>query len=165
MTSQTPLEPLPEISTPRLEECLESAAFWTERLPRYASTQQTKADCWAIAAGVLSAITGLAVWPTFDADSDTAVQLVVSAGAFLTALCVLVPRVKNYAEHAGDARQLTTQYAEVKGQLLDILSLHREGKDVNQETQRSVVATFKVIKSKKDLLRYLPERHQGANTS
>ena len=98
----------------------DSANFWVHELPRYADRQQASADFWSILAGILAAITSLAIFPVVANDSGTLVKVLVSAFALAAAICALVPRVKNYAELAGQARELTSRYGGVLGNLIDL---------------------------------------------
>jgi hypothetical protein len=54
------------ISKARLRMCVDSTTYWAVELPRYANRQQDKADRWALAAGVVGAITGLSAFPTLE---------------------------------------------------------------------------------------------------
>lgn len=145
------------VSKERLRICMESAAFWADRLPRYACRQQNKADAWAIAAGVVAAITGLSIFPTAQSDVGTWGKVAVAAAAFLAAIFALVPRVKNYAEMAGKARELTSAYGPLKGQLLDAVQEMELGRGTDAARQ-ALVDEFQRAKAKKDELRYLPVR-------
>jgi hypothetical protein len=142
------------VSRERVEVCLKSATFWVNELPRYADRQQGLADSWAIAAGVLASITSLSIFPILGDDSSTAAKGIVSAVALLAAICALVPRVKNYAELAGQARELTSRYGGVVGDLIDLAY----ARPFDQERARDVVTEFQTIKEKKDALRGLPDR-------
>lgn len=138
----------------RILVCLKSASYWVDELPRYADRMQRRADWWAIAAGILSAITSLAIWPLFKNSNHTPELIVVSAVAFVAALCALVPRVKNYGEQAGQARELSGRYGSLKGQLMDIAYMS----PMDQQKAQTVVADFQATKEKKDALRGLPVR-------
>ena len=46
-TTPNPASGVP-VSSARIENCLRSAGFWVNELPRYADRQQVKADFWAI---------------------------------------------------------------------------------------------------------------------
>jgi hypothetical protein len=146
------------ISTERLRLCHNSAVYWSEELPRYACRQQNKADAWAIAAGVLAAITGLAIFPTADS-GETLAEIAVAVTGFLAAVFALVPRVKNYAEMAGKAREIATSYGPLRGDLMDALADAEAGKG-SDTSRRSVIEAFQTAKAKKDELRYLPVRPQ-----
>lgn len=138
----------------RLKECLSSAAFWVEELPRYADRQQRSADTWAVASGMLAALTSLSIWPVMRDGSPWWVKGLVSAAAFVAAVCALVPRVKNFGEMAGQARELSSRYGELKGELIDLV----EAGDPDQTAAHDVVARFQATKEKKDMLRGLPDR-------
>ena len=142
------------VSIERIENCLKSATFWVNELPRYADRQQQLADWWAILAGVLAAGTSLAIFPVLGDGSTTLEKWVVSAAALIAAICALVPRVKNYAELAGQARELSSRYGGVVGDLVDLA----HARVIDQDRARDVVNEFAAIKEKKDMLRGLPDR-------
>lgn len=142
------------VSKERVESCLRSAAFWVNALPKYADRQQRKADWWAIASGALAAFTGLAIFPVISDQSTDLQKAFVSFFAFAAAICALVPRVMNYAELAGQARELTSRYGSVVGDLLDLA----RAEVFNPDAARPVVEAFEATKEKKDGLRGLPDR-------
>jgi hypothetical protein len=143
------------VSAARVNGCLNSAVFWVQELPRYADRNQRKADAWAIAAGILSALTSLAIWPIVTNDASAAAKVVVSAVALAAAVCALVPRVMNYSELAGAARELASRYGNLTGQLID---LHEMGDHLDQSWALRVVNEFSAVKEKKDSLRGLPDK-------
>ncbi len=138
-----------------VESCLESAGFWVAELPRYADRNQKKADAWAIASGILAAITSLAIWPAVAENSATWATVLVSAVALAAAVCALLPRVKGYSELAGQARELAGRYGPIYGHLLN---LSKAGPGFDQAAARDVVTEFETIKAKKDTLRDLPDK-------
>jgi hypothetical protein len=142
------------ISRERVKVCLNSASFWVNELPRYADRLQRTADAWAIAAGILAALTSLSIFPIVGDGSSTLAKGVVSAVALAAAICALIPRVRNYAELAGQARELTSRYGGLVGDLIDLA----HAQPVDQERARQVVTEFGSIKEKKDALRGLPDR-------
>jgi hypothetical protein len=142
------------ISRERIDGCLRSAVFWVNELPRYADQQQRLADGWAILAGVLASLTSLAIFPVLNDGSTDAEKLIVSAVALAAAICALVPRVRNYAELAGQARELSSRYGGVTGDLLDLA----KARVIDQDAARVLVTEFGTIKEKKDALRGLPDR-------
>jgi len=142
------------VSPERIDDCLRSATFWVNELPRYADRQQQLADNWAILAGVLASLTSLAIFPILGDNSTTLAKGIVSAVALLAAICALVPRVKNYAELAGQARELSSRYGSVTGGLVDLANAQA----IDQEQARAIVTEFQSIKEKKDTLRGLPDR-------
>lgn len=146
------------VSKARLQLCYDSAGFWAGELPRYARFQQSKADVWAIATGVLAAITSLSVFPVVDAGSGNATKLIVAVPAFLAAVAALIPRVKNYAEMAGQARELAPQYGPLVGTFLDLLEGYDAGVEGEDVARRKALQDFQEVKARKDALRYLPDR-------
>src|SRR6185312_2045221 len=131
-----------------------SATFWTRELPIYADGRQRWADAWAIAAGILAAATSLAIFPVLGDDSSDLEKVVVSVVAFAAAICALIPRIRNYGELAGQARELASRYGSLKGDLLDL----SKADPVDQERARTIVTEFQAAKEKKDSLRGLPDR-------
>ena len=73
----------------------------------------------------------------------------------MAGICALVPRVKNYGEMAGQARELSAVYGPVQGDLLDGLEALIAG-SADDAALRSDIAAFQEAKAKKDMLRYLP---------
>ena len=138
----------------RIEGCLRSAVFWVNELPRYADRQQRLADAEAIAAGILASVTSLAIFPVLGPQSGVPEKVAISAFALAAAICALVPRVKNYAELAGQARELSSRYGGVTGDLLDL----SKAVTIDQDAARALVTEFGSIKEKKDGLRGLPDR-------
>ncbi len=144
------------VSAARIDNCLKSATFWVNELPRYADRQQRSADAWAIAAGILAALTSLAIFPVLGESPTTVEKGIVSAVALLAAICALVPRVRNYAELAGQARELSSRYGGITGDLIDLVHAPK----IDQEQALLIVTEFEAIKAKKDSLRGLPDRDQ-----
>lgn len=148
----------PVVTTPitrkHLQICLDSASFWVEELPRYADRNQKKADLFALLSGIVATLTGLAVWPSLNDNPSAWAKGMVSGAAFVAAVLALVPRVKNYGENAGQARELCTRYGRLKGQLTDLVREHPP----DSAMARLVIAEFDATKEKKDALRDLPDR-------
>ena len=142
------------VSSERVRNCLKSATFWVNELPRYADRQQRLADGWAIAAGILAALTSLAIFPVLTDTSTDLEKAIVSTIAFLAAICALIPRVRNYAELAGQARELSSRYGAIVGDLLDLA----KAEPMPQPAARAIVDEFEGIKERKDALRGLPDR-------
>lgn len=144
------------ISQGRLRMCQESADYWARELPKYAGRQQSKADRWAIASGFVAALTGLSVFPTVE-NGGTWQTVAVSVAAFLAAAFALVPRVKNYGEMAGKAREIATLYGPLRGELLDAYEEMCDGQGTDA-ARRAVIDRFQAARARKDELRYLPVR-------
>lgn len=146
--------PRVSVTRERIATCLESALFWARELPRYADRQQRRADAWSIAAGVLAALTSLSVFPFMSSGAAEAGKWVVAGMALLAAVCALVPRVRSYGELAGQAREVSSRYGRLTGDLMDLV----RAEWIDQERARYVVNEFQATKEKKDSLRGLPDR-------
>jgi hypothetical protein len=147
------------VSLANLRECLDSARYWIQFLPAYANGMQRRADTWAIMAGILAAIAGLSVWATVEQSTSAAARWVVVGVSLASAVCALLPRVKNYAEMAGHARELEARYGQVSGSLLD---LWYEKKALTSQTGHEIINRFDAIKAAKDAnLRDLPLKPSG----
>ncbi|GAB1694271.1 hypothetical protein KRM28CT15_60740 [Krasilnikovia sp. M28-CT-15] len=154
------------ISRDRIDECLDSSKYWAIRLPRYANEMQRKSDTYALAAAFLSMVTGLTIWGFLAETNSWWAQTTASGAAFAAAACAIIPRVKNYSEAAGKARQLATQYGTIKGRLTDA-QVWSSSNIAEDTALRQVVEDFEAIKSGKDSLvpypkRYIEERHPEA---
>jgi len=149
------------ITEARIRKCLESADHWAKHLPAYAEHHQRLSDRFTICAAIFATITGLSVWALLAASPDWRAQLFVSAFAIIAATVGIVPKVKNYAEAAGKARELTTQYGAVAGDLLDSLEAINNKTSTDMALRR-VVNDFELIKKSKDLLVPAPTpRHRS----
>jgi hypothetical protein len=155
--SSTKSDRSPPVSDGRVTDCLKSARFWAEELPRYANRMQFWADFWAISAGLIAALTGLAIWPVLGESPTTTEKVVVSVGALLSATCALVPRVLNHGERAGAARELSSRYGSIIGLLED---LHHVSAEDYPDAALKAVTAFESTKEKKDALRRVGSREQ-----
>jgi hypothetical protein len=146
--------PRVSVTRERIATCLESALFWARELPRYADRQQRRADAWSIAAGVLAALTSLSVFPLMSSTVADAGKWIIAGLALAAAVCALIPRVRSYGELAGQAREVSSRYGRLTGELMDMV----RAEWVDQERARYVVTEFQATKEKKDSLRGLPDR-------
>jgi hypothetical protein len=143
-----------EITQRHVDNCLKSAYLWEEELPRYANLNQRHADAFSTAAGLLSALTGLSAWTLLTNLPGWPAQLLVGFVSLAAAACALVPRVRNFAEEAGLARELASQYGRFIGDLTDL----QETQVTDQARARRVIEAFQITKEKKDSLRGLRNR-------
>lgn len=96
----------------------EDAAFWANRLPRFAAAMQARADRFALVAGFLSAITGLGIWATIAASIDPRAQVAVGFVALAAAVVGLVPKTMGYADCASNAFDISAAYGHAEGELV-----------------------------------------------
>jgi hypothetical protein len=147
------------VSQTNLRLSLDSSRYWIAFLPEYANDMQRRADRWAIAAGLLAALTGLSAWADVEQSSNILLRVVVVVASLSSATCSLVPRVKNYGEMAGHARELCSQYRRVYGHLLD---LWHNPKALVTPQARKVIDDFYVLAEARDRhLRYVPLQPTG----
>lgn len=149
------------ITEARVADCHRSAKFWANQLPVYADKMQKAADFWAISAAVLATVTAIAVWPVLGEDSSNWETWLVSAGALLSGICASVPRVMNYGERAGVARELTSSYGAVLGVLTDLRHVSTTLlRSKYQAEALKALADFDSAKQKKDALRRVGTREE-----
>lgn len=150
------------VTRDRVEGCSTSARYWARALPHYADKEQRWADVCSLLAGVISAITSLAIWPLVTGvadnkvDSVTVGAIVFSGFALAAAIVALLPRVFNFGEMAGGARELATRYGSMVGELRDLLG----EPEFDPFAARPIVDEFEKTKAKKDALRRLPNRDE-----
>jgi hypothetical protein len=150
------------VTKERVLECLESAGFWVKALPKYADSQQFWADVCGIVAGLVSAVMGLAIWPVLTGVDQSGITELTpgawlfSGAALLAASIALVPRILNFGEMAGQARELTSRYGSVLGALEDVAWADR----FDPIAARPAVDEFESTKVKKDGLRRLPNKEK-----
>jgi hypothetical protein len=142
------------VSPARVRNCLNSAGFWVSELPRYADKEQRWADVLAVASAIVASITGLSIWPLLETGTDVG-KAIFSAGALFAALLAALPRIFNFAEMAGGARELASRYGAIVGDLVDLDALNG---NYNQSAALMVVTEFEATKAKKDNLRRLPDK-------
>lgn len=148
------LETLPE-SRARVRQCLDSASYWSVALPSYANRMQNAADLWASLAGILAVVTGLAVWTTVANSTSLWAQALVTFIALASGICALVPRIRNYAEMAGAARELTPRIQHSYGLLCNLWA--REDL-FSSPIAHKVLQEFDDLALDKKRLRYLRKR-------
>jgi hypothetical protein len=103
------------VQIPELEEMKRSASFWQSNLPIYAGEEQGKADRWDLIAGVLSILTGLAIWGTIAGDTGVLSQAAVGAVAFIAGVSAFMPTWGHYSDRALRAAGLGTKYGQAYG--------------------------------------------------
>jgi hypothetical protein len=149
------------ITEARIADCHRSAKFWVNQLPVYADKMQRAADSWALLAAVVASGTAIAIWPVLGEDSSTWETWLVSLGALLSGICASVPRLMNYGERAGAARELTSSYGAVLGVLTDLRHVSSTSLRSKYEANAlKALAEFDSAKQKKDALRRVGTRDE-----
>lgn len=86
-----PKRPVDTVLSQRLEESIENSGYWARRMPREAARLVRKVRLYALAAAVLSLITGLLVWPVIAESSQLTAQVIISVLSGLAALTIFAP--------------------------------------------------------------------------
>lgn len=152
-----PMDPF--VDRHRLTGCRKSAELWAWALPRYADTRQRRADGWSITASLMSAVTGLAIWPVVTTDPGVWATITVAVVALLSSAASVIPRVKSYAEAAGLARELSAEYGRLLGQFEALESTSKAHGLITDPAVLTLVADFQKTKVRKDSLPGLGDPH------
>lgn len=135
-----------------------SALFWSQHLGRYSGTMRGRVDGFALAAAVVSAVTGAAVWTTVSSLSGVWPQVLVTAVAVTSTIFALVPKQLNYGDAADRASGLSVRYLHVLHRLRAArlaLSADRPGAG---ELVAAAIAEFEVVRADKEHLRPYPKK-------
>lgn len=87
-----------------------SAVFWSEHLGAYGRKMRTRSDNFAIAAAVISTITGAAIWTTVSDSTEVWAQAIVTGMAVAAAVVALVPKLKGYSDCATNIPTVSAKY-------------------------------------------------------
>lgn len=148
-----------DVTLARLFICLESAAYWYDKMPAYADAERRAGNRWAIGSGALAALTGLAIWPLITEQAPPLVAgIVVSGVAFASAICALVSKVNRYTEMAERGQELAGLYGQSLGLLMDLTTA---GGVIKQPKAHAAVVLFQQTKIRKDKLYRNPPRGEG----
>ncbi|MGA3058452.1 MAG: hypothetical protein ABSE70_10540 [Candidatus Limnocylindrales bacterium] len=142
-----------------LNESIESARFWADHMQLYSDWMQTVNDRYAIAAALISAVTGLAIWGTIS-HYDPWAQLATSAMAFAAAAAAIIPKIRGYGDCALKAAPLSAEYGHSLGELENALEAVKSNLPRARATARQAVKDFEAVKAKKDALRPYPRKLQ-----
>jgi len=100
-------------TTKDLDECIESAEFWTKHINEHAIHMQSVSDGYAIASSIVSSVTGLGVWAIITQSTDLWARIVVGTISLAAAYVAIVQKVRGYSECAIKASPLSGRYAKV----------------------------------------------------
>lgn len=111
----------------RLEESIESAGYWVQRMPREAARLARRARVCTVAAAVLALLAGLLVWPVIAESSQLTAQVLLSALAGLAALACVAPHLMGLADRSDESIRLCATYATMYRELLDTKTMLNDG--------------------------------------
>ncbi len=147
-----------DVTLARLLICLESAAYWYDKMPAYADAERRAGNRWAIGSGALAALTGLAIWPLI-----TSRPRRWSPGSSCRGwrrFGHMRTRVEGQPLH-GNGRtrpELAGLYGQSLGPLMDLTTA---GGVIKQPKARAAVVLFQQTKIRKDKLYRNPPRGEG----
>ena len=144
------------ISEQNIIECIASARLWTIHISPYSAKMQTIADRYAIAASLLSTITGLAAWGTIAASPRLWAQVLVGLMAFAAAAVAVIPKVIGYSDCAVKAAPLSAEYGKVLGKLLNAQDELLSGNSNAQADSKEAIEEFDQIRARKQALKPFP---------
>lgn len=133
-----------------------SCVYWSEHLSSYGAKMRSRSDSYAVAAAVISAITGAAIWTTVSHSTEIWAQLIVTAMAVAAAIAALMPKLKGYSDCATNAPSLASKYGR------HLTKLRRAHDDLNAgipgaaERAWSAVNEFYDIRDEKEKLTPYP---------
>ena len=146
----------PGVTIDDVRNAVTSAQFWAEHINLYSNEMQTLADKYAIAASLLSTITGLAAWGTIAASTKWWGQVLVGLMAFAAAAVAIIPKFRHYNECAVSSEPLAGEYAECLGPLRDAEVKFPWSAPSAKEQASEALLRFQAVKQKKDRLRPFP---------
>lgn len=135
---------------------VEDAAFWTNRLPRYAAGMLSRADRYAVLAGTLSAVTGLSIWGTVAASADPRAQIAVGFVGLAAAVVALIPKTCGFADCAQNAFDIDADYAKVEGGLIVALQGLQAGQPGAMQAAEAARQKLGEIRARKERLHPYP---------
>ena len=138
-----------------------SALFWTQHLGRYSGRMRGRVDGYALAAAVISAVTGAAVWATVSSLTGVWPQLLVTAVAVTSTIVALVPKQLNYGDAADKASGLSARYLHVLHRLRSARLAVSAGRPEAAELAAAAIAEFEAVRADKEHLRPYPKKLQA----
>lgn len=143
-----------------LEMCKVSAEFWATHLPQYSARMQSLADNYAISASLISAVTGLGVWGMMAKSPHLWAQVVVGLMAFAASVVAVIPTVKHYGDCAANARQLSTEYGDALGDIVEAMEELQAGASEGDSNAKAALAKFQDVRARKSALNPFPQALQ-----
>lgn len=144
--------PADAVLSRRLEESIESAGYWVQRLPREAAHLTRRARVYTAVAAVLALLTGLLAWPVIAESSQLTAQVLVSALAGLAALTFLAPHLMGLADRGDESIRLCATYATMYRELLDTKTMLADGSLKDPSHVADILGLFERIHTRKDRL-------------
>lgn len=157
-----PKHPVDTVLSQRLEESIENSGYWARRMPREAARLVRKVRLYALAAAVLSLITGLLVWPVIAESSQLTAQVIISVLSGLAALTIFAPHAAGLSDRGDESIKLGSTYGAMHRELLEAKHRLATGSIKDPDQVADIIRQFEHIQKRRDALA-LPadEGHAG----
>lgn len=133
-----------------------SCVYWSEHLSSYGAKMRSRSDNFAIAAAIISTITGAAIWATVSQSAEIWAQAIVTAMAVAAAVTALVPKLKGYSDCATNAPAIASKYGRYLAKLRRAHDDLNAGIDGAAERAWAAVDVFYDIREEKEKLTPYP---------
>ncbi|GGU11199.1 hypothetical protein [Streptomyces lateritius] len=130
-------QPAPRVPK-ALTNAINDASYWTEKLPAETSKLVRRIRRFNAASAILSAVTGLAVWPIISESPEIVAQVLVSAVSFTSAALVALPTALGMREQVEKMINLSEKFSLAHHELLDAKDDWLAGSSTLPEVRKSI---------------------------
>ena len=136
----------------RLEESIESAGYWANRMPREAARLVQKVRLYTSTAAALSLITGLLAWPVIGESSHLTAQVLISVLSGLAALAIVAPHAIGLSDRGDESIKLCSTYGAMYRELLETKEQLATGSLKDPSQVADIICQFERIQERRDAL-------------
>ncbi|MFE7793718.1 hypothetical protein [Streptomyces sp. NPDC057460] len=136
----------------RLEESIESAGYWANRMPREAARLVQKVRLYTSTAAALSLITGLLAWPVIGESSRLTAQVLISVLSGLAALTIVAPHAIGLSDRGDESIKLCSTYGAMYRELLETKEQLATGSLKDPSQVADIICQFERIQERRDAL-------------
>lgn len=136
----------------RLEESIESAGYWANRMPREAARLVQKVRLYTSTAAALSLITGLLAWPVIGESSRLTAQVLISVLSGLAALTIVAPHAIGLSDRGDESIKLCSTYGAMYRELLETKEQLATGSLKDPSQVADIICQFERIQERRDTL-------------
>lgn len=148
----------------RLEESIESAGYWANRMPREAARLVQKVRLYTSTAAALSLITGLLAWPVIGESSRLTAQVLISVLSGLAALTIVAPHAIGLSDRGDESIKLCSTYGAMYRELLETKEQLATGSLKDPSQVADIICQFERIQERRDALA-LPAGEKHTDTA
>nr|WTB29022.1 hypothetical protein OG781_05410 [Streptomyces sp. NBC_00830] len=147
-----PKNPADAAMSQRLEENIESAGYWANRMPREAARLVQKVRLYTSVAAALSLITGLLAWPVIGESSHLTAQVLISVLSGLAALAIVAPHAIGLIDRGDESIKLCSTYGAMYRELLETKEQLATGSLKDPSQVADIICQFERIQERRDAL-------------